>query len=113
MPNDEWLDVAAAAARYDCSAKTLRRRVQSGSLPARTEKVAGRDGRLVLKTLIRASDLDAVFGGTSQEEHVRRIRESAPPLTDEQKEMIYDVFLKHLLEREAERERAETESARV
>lgn len=108
MTNEEWLDVTAASARYGCSAQTIRGRIHSGCVPARTEKVPGRDGRLILKALIRVSDLDAMFRVTAREEHVQRIRESAPPLTDDQKRMIYDVFLKHLLEREANRGRAET-----
>ncbi|GGF44884.1 hypothetical protein GCM10010922_20720 [Microbacterium sorbitolivorans] len=80
-------------------------RIHSGCLPARTGKVPGRDGRLILKALIRVSDLDALFRVTAREEHVQRIGESAPPLTDDQKRVIYDVFLKHRLEREANRER--------
>lgn len=108
MSNEEWLDVAAAAERHECSTKTVRRRIEQGRLPARTEKVTGRDGRPVLKTLIRVSDLDDVFGPTAQEAHVRRIRASAQPLQFEQKVAIRDVFLEHLLEREEKRKRAGT-----
>lgn len=74
---------------------------RQGSLPARTEKVSGRDGRPVIKTLIRASALDDASGWTAREDHVRKIRASAPPMTDEQKVVIRNVFLDHLLEREA------------
>ncbi|QOT16822.1 hypothetical protein [Paenarthrobacter sp. YJN-5] len=101
MSDDEWLDVAAAAERHSCSTKTIWRHIRQGSLPACTGKVSGRDGRPVLKTLIRVADLDDAFGRTAQEDHVRKIRASAPPLTVEQKIAIRDVFLEHLLEREA------------
>lgn len=58
MPEDEWRDVAAAAERHRCSTKTIWRRIRQEGLPARTEKVSGRDGRPVIKTLIRVSDLN-------------------------------------------------------
>ncbi|HIV58620.1 MAG TPA: hypothetical protein H9902_11775 [Candidatus Stackebrandtia faecavium] len=61
MSKEECFDVAAAAERYDCSIKTIRRRIKNGSLPARTEKIDGRDGRPVLKTMIRVVDLDDTF----------------------------------------------------
>jgi len=108
MSKQEWLDVAAAAERHECSTKTIRRRIKDGTLPAQTEKIPGRDGRPVIKTLIRVSDLDDGFGRTDQEAHVRRIRASAQPLAVEQKIAIRDVFLEHLLEREERRKRAGT-----
>ncbi len=80
MPEDEWIDVAAAAERHDCSTQTIWRRIRQGSLQARTEKTAGRDGQQVIRTWVRAS---------------------APPLTVEQKVAIRKVSLDHLLEREA------------
>lgn len=108
MSIEEWLDVTAAAERHECSTKTIWRRIKNGTLLARTEKIDGRDGRPVLKTLIRVSDLDEAFGLTVQEAHVRRIRASAQPLQLEQKVAIRDVFLEHLLEREEKRKRAGT-----
>lgn len=108
MSKQEWLDVAAAAERHECSTKTIRRRIEQRRLPARTEKVTGRDGRPVTKTLIRVSDLDDAFGRTDQEVHVQRIRASAQPLQLEQKVAIRDVFIEHLLEREERRKRAGT-----
>ncbi len=104
MPDDEWLDVAAAAERHDCSTKTIRRRIRQGSLPARTQMVAGRDGRPVVKTLIQVSDLDDAFGWTARDENVRQIRQSASPWSDEQKAVIRQVFLDHLRDREAKRQ---------
>ena len=106
MPEVEWIDVAAAAERHSCSTQTIWRRIKQGSLPAHTAKVAGRDGRPVIKTLIRVADLNDVFGWTAREEHVRKIRESAPPLSAEQKRDIGRVFLEHLRERDAERRRS-------
>ena len=47
VPADEWIDVAAAAERHHCSTKTIWRRSKQRGLPARTEKVSGRDGRPV------------------------------------------------------------------
>lgn len=109
MSEGEWLDVAAAAERHSCSAKTIWRRIEEGALPARNEKVSGRDGRPVIRTLVRVSDLDDVFGWTAHAEHVRRIRESAPPLSDEQKAAIRKVFLDHLREREARQRSARSD----
>lgn len=108
MSKQERLDVAAAAERYECSTKTNRRRIDQGRLPARTKKVTGRDGRPVIKTLIRVSDLDDAFGRAGQEAHVRRIRASAQPLQFEQTVAIRYVFLEHLVVREVRRKRAGT-----
>ncbi|MBB3036285.1 hypothetical protein [Hoyosella altamirensis] len=113
MPDDEWLDVATAAERHRCSTQTIRRRIRQGVLPARTEKVRRRDGRPVIKTLIRVSDLNDAFGWTAQAEHVRKIRATARPLTDEQKVAIRNVFLEHLLEREAKRRSARTDGTKA
>lgn len=101
MSQEEWLDVAAAAERHECSTKTIWRRIKNGTLTGQTEKIDGRDGRPVLKTLIRVSDLDDLFGRTDQEAHVRRIRASAQPLTVEQKRALGKVLLDHIRDREA------------
>lgn len=103
MSEDEWIDVAAAAERHDCSTKTIWRLVRQGDLPARTEKVSGRDGRPVIKTLIRVSDLNDAFGRTAHDEHVQMVREAAPPLTHEQVTVIGEVLLDHLRDRDAKR----------
>ncbi|WP_156761955.1 helix-turn-helix transcriptional regulator [Microbacterium karelineae] len=108
-PDDGWVGVAEAALRHGYSTKTIRRRIKNGTLPAQNEKIGGRDGRPVLKTVIRVSDLDDAFGWTDHEAHVRRIRASAQPLHFEQKVAIRDVFLEHLLEREEKRKRAGTD----
>ncbi len=101
MHEEECLDVAAAAERHHSSTKTIWRRIRQGSLPACTEKVTGRDGRPLIKTLIRVSDLNDAFGWTAQDEHVQKFREAAPPLTDEQVTVIGKVLLEHLLDRDA------------
>lgn len=105
MAEDEWLDVAATAERHDCSTKSIWRRVWQRRLPARTEKVCGRDGRPVIKTLIRVSDLDRAFGLIADAEHIQKIHEAAPPLTREQTAIIAKVFTDHLLEQDAKRRR--------
>ncbi|MFC0675187.1 hypothetical protein [Brachybacterium hainanense] len=105
MAEDEWLDVEAAAQRHDCSIKSIWRRIWQGKLSARTEKLDGRDGRPVIKTLIRVSDLDRAFGLTAHAEYVQKIRAAAPPLTREQTTFIAKVFTDHLLEQDARRRR--------
>lgn len=104
---DEWLDVVAAAERHGCSTQTIRRRIRQGALPARKEMVEGRDGRQVIKTLIRVSDLNDAFGWTAHEEHVRKIRESATPFSESQAAAIRKVFLDHLRDRDARQRRSE------
>ena len=106
MPEEEWIDIAAAAERHHCSTQTIRRRIKQGALAARKEGSTGRDGRWVLKTWVRVSDLDDVFRPTAHEEHVRKIRATAQPFTDEQKAALEKVFLDHLIEREAKRAKA-------
>lgn len=103
MPEDESIDVAAAANRHRCSTQTIWRRIGQGILPAHKEKVSGRDGRPVVKTLVRVADLNNTFGWNVHDEHVRRTRASARPLTVEQKVALRDVLLEHLLEREAKK----------
>lgn len=97
---DEWIDVGAAVERDGCTAQTILRRIQQGGLPARNERVSGRDGRPLIKTLIRVSDLNDAFGWAAREKYVRKIGASARPLTTEQKSAIRQVFLDHLLNRE-------------
>lgn len=63
--------------------------------------MGGRDGRPVIKVLVKVTDLNDAFGWTAREEHVRRIRATARPLTTEQRIAIRQVFLDHLLERQA------------
>lgn len=111
MPEEEWIDVAAAAERYHCSTQSIRRWIRLGELAARKERSIGRDGRWVIKTWIRVTDLDDVFGSAADEEHVRKIRGTAKPFTVEQKVALRKVFLAHLLEREAKRKRTRADGA--
>lgn len=113
MPEEEWIDVAAAAERHDCSTQTIRRWIGVGELPARKERSIGRDGRWVIKTWIRVSDLDEVFRTGAHEEHVRKIRATAQPFTDEQKVALRKVLLAHLLEREEKRKQARGRGAKT
>lgn len=103
MTEGEWIDIAAAAERYHCSTKTIRRWARLGELAARKERSIGRDGRWVIKTWIRVGDLDHMFRSNAHEEHVRKIRATAQPFTDEQKLALRKVFLEHILAREAKR----------
>lgn len=103
MSEDESIDVVAAANRHHCSTQTIWRRIRQGNLPACKEKVEGRDGRPVIKTLIRVSELNDAFGWTARDAHVRAIREAAPPFTEEQAAAIRKVFLDHIRERDAKR----------
>ncbi|GAA3762922.1 hypothetical protein GCM10022240_14280 [Microbacterium kribbense] len=101
MSEDEWLDVAAAAERHRCCTQTIWRRIRAGDLPAQKKKMNGRDGRPVIKTLVRASDLNDTFGWTAHEAHVRAIRMAATPFSEEQAVAIRKVFLDHIRERDA------------
>lgn len=57
----EWLDIKEAAERKSVSDTTIRNHIKKGSLPSMKRLVTGRDGRMVVKRLIRASDLEKVF----------------------------------------------------
>lgn len=103
MLDDELIGVAAAAERHHCSTQTIRRHIREGSLPARTAKVRGRDGRPVVKTLIAVCDLDDAFGWTAHELHVQKIRDTPQPLTEDQKSAIRKIYLAHLRDRDARR----------
>lgn len=58
-----------------------------------------------MKTSIRVSDLNDVFGWTAREAHVLAIRETATPFSEEQAAASRKVFLDHIREREAMRRR--------
>lgn len=102
---DGWIDIAAAAERESCSPQVIRRRIKAGVLTARIEGSTARDGRHVVKAWVRVSELDEVFGHEAREEHVRRIRATAQPLTRDQKIVLRKVLLDHLAEKEAKRTR--------
>lgn len=103
MHEEEWLDVVAAAERHHCSTKTIWRRIKQGGLPARSEKMRGRDGRPVIKTMIRVADLNDAFGRTAHDDQIQRIRDAAPPLTAEQVTDLGKVLLDHLNDGDAKR----------
>ncbi|MDN6281856.1 MULTISPECIES: hypothetical protein [Actinomycetes] len=111
MSEVEWIDVATAAVRHHRSQQTVWRWIRVGELAARKKRSVGRDGRWVVKTWVRVSDLDDMFGSAAHDEHVRKIRGTARPFTDEQKVALRKVFLEHLLEREEKRKRAKAGGA--
>lgn len=88
------------AERHDCSTKSIWRRLWRGRLLAQTERVDGSDGRPVITTLIRVSDLDQTFGLTAHDEHVQKIREAASLLTRERLAIIARVFTCHRRDRD-------------
>lgn len=57
----EWLDIKEAAKIKSVSDTTIRNHIRKGSLPSVKRLVTGRDGRMVVKRLIRASDLEKAF----------------------------------------------------
>ncbi|APF39934.1 hypothetical protein [Neomicrococcus aestuarii] len=105
--DDEWIDVEAAAERHGCSTKTIQRLVKREELLARSVKIPGRDGRQVIKNLVRVSDLDEIFGQSARERNVRVIREAAPPLSSSQRAFIGKVLLEHLRDRDAKQKKNE------
>ena len=111
MSEDEWIDVAAAAERYHCSTWKIGRWIKQRALETRVETAIDPDGRWVITTWLRVRELDDVSGVTAREVHVRKIRATAQPLTDEQKRAIRKVFLAHLLDREEKRKQARAEGA--
>lgn len=64
------------------------------------------------KMMVRISDLNDEFGWTAHDEHLRRVREAAPPLSYEQKVFLRNVLLDHLREREAKRRARSPRSSR-
>lgn len=111
MTEGEWIDIAAAAERFHCSTKTIREWARLGELAARQERSIGRDGRWVIKTWIRAGNLDHMFRPSTRKEHVRKIRATAQPFTDEQKVALRKVSLGRLLARGAKRKKADAGGA--
>jgi len=57
----EWLDIKEAAEIKSVSDTTIRNHIRKGNLPSVKRLVTGRDGRMVVKRLIRASDLEKAF----------------------------------------------------
>jgi len=97
---DDWLDAAEAAEWVGCSVWTIRRWIRSGKLSAWKRVASGSDGRRAVKSFVRRSDLDEKFRPDNPAEHVNRIRESALPFNDRQKETLRQVSSDHVFERE-------------
>ncbi|MGP5929137.1 hypothetical protein [Corynebacterium glyciniphilum] len=103
MSEEEWIEVAAAAERYHCSMWKIGRWIKQGQLETRVVTAIDPDGRWVITTWLRVRELDDVSGVTARAVHVRKIRATAQPFTDEQKRALRKVFLAHLLDREEKR----------
>ena len=58
-----------------------------------------------LRLWARVSELDEVFGHAAREEHVRRTRATAQPLTRGQESALRKVLPDHLAEKQAKRTR--------
>lgn len=106
MDEDVWIDVVDAAQRHNCSTRMIIRWINEGKFEMRTERLIGGEGRKVVRTWVRIADLAEVSGENARKEHVRKIRATAKPLTDEQKKVIVKVFLEHLRDREYWRSKA-------
>lgn len=103
---DEWISVVAAAKRFNTSSQAIRHLVKLGVVPGRRDQAAEAQGIWPIWTFVHVGSLDEWFGETAYEEHVRRIRATARPLTREQKIVIARVFVDHLERREAAQRRA-------
>lgn len=87
------IDIVAAAARHRCSVHVIRSRIKDGTLFAVKERVNGRDGRPVLKTMVSVEELDAVFAAISasaaaNERRIAQVSAAAPRFTEAQKATI-------------------------
>lgn len=85
---DERIDIPAAAARLGRLVHAVYHLIRTGRLASEKVRVPGRDGRHVLKHLIRVKDLDAIDRRRAHDEHVATIRAAAPPLTETQVKRI-------------------------
>lgn len=81
---DERIDIPAAAVRLGRPVHAVYHLIRTGRLASEKVRIPGRDGRLVLKHLIRVKGLDAIDRLRAHEEHVAAIRAAAPPLTETQ-----------------------------
>lgn len=91
------LDIVAAAERCHCSVKAVRRRIDNGSLPAVKARVAGRDGRPVMKIMIEVKDLDVAFapvalGPAAHERLIEELSAAAPRFSESQRARIAAVL---------------------
>ncbi|MEB4613264.1 hypothetical protein [Leucobacter sp. M11] len=90
---DERIDITAAAEKLGRPVYAVYHLIRTGQLPSEKLRALGRDGRYVLKHMIRVQDLDAIDQRRRHEEHVAAIRAAATPLTETQ---IY--WIRHALE---------------
>lgn len=81
---DERLDIPTAAERLGRPVHAIYHLIRTGQLVSEKLRTPGRDGRYVLKHMIRVQDLDAIDERRRHEEHVAVIRAAATPLTETQ-----------------------------
>ncbi len=102
--SDEWIDIAEAAVRADRCTATIRNHIKKGSLPAVKSRATGRDGRKVVKVMIRVVDVDRVFPKFDMEAHIRKVESEWVPLSEAQQQTIRRVFMEHWAEKRAKAE---------
>lgn len=87
-PQNVLLTVKQAAAYVPCSESTIKRRVRSGVLPAKTFGASGRKLFIDIEDL-RGAMVTCDHGDPTEDERIeaitRAIAEAAPKLTDESK----------------------------
>lgn len=81
---DERLDIPGAAARLGRQSQAIYHLIRTGQLSSEKIRAPGRDGRYVLKHMIRVQDIDVIDQRRAREEHVAAIRAAATPLTETQ-----------------------------
>ncbi|MBC9944054.1 hypothetical protein ICL81_05930 [Leucobacter sp. cx-328] len=81
---DERMDIPSAAERLGRPTQAIYLLIRTGQLPSEKVRALGRDGRYVLKHMIRVQDLDAIDQRRRLEEHVAAIRAAVTPLTETQ-----------------------------
>lgn len=99
--SDDWIDIAEAAVRAERCTATIRNHIKKGSLPAVKSRATGRDGRKVVKVMIRVVDLERAFPKFDMEAHIRKVESEWVPLSERQQQTIRRVFMEHWAEQRA------------
>lgn len=81
---DERIDIPAAAEKLGRPVHAVYHLIRIGQLPSEKVRAPGRDGRYVLKHMIRVQDLDDIDERRRHEAHVAAIRAAVTPLTETQ-----------------------------
>ena len=88
----QWLDVAEAAKHAERCTATIRNHIKKGSLPAVKSRTTDKDGRKVVKLMIRLDDLDKAFPKFDLEAYIRKIESEWVPLSPRQLQVIGQAF---------------------